>query len=313
MSPVDIGESGPIVPKVGKTSPKIPLPPRKPAPAFDNPDGDGFVIAFAEIPGLTAKGVLAKPFYFQCPPTEEFGPDFGWTFNDYTTLDRKTHSNPSSRNLTTVSFTTLLVEESWIDPRHLPARRGGKSGPRFAVAELPSGGVLGAVKLLKRLGETMTPFAMQAGQINLWGEWEPLGQDQPQMAVTLRSFRPVERAGERDARYLQVSLTEFEDAPDLRAISPPKPPIAGDGHKNTPSTDKNGRKLLARLNTAKLPKGRRTMYELAKHYYGATSAWRLIAKANGIKLTPSTDLWATLGHRRPAPVIAIPARPKAKS
>lgn len=288
--------------------PRLPAPSAGPgdpgplSPAPDRRDGPGMVVALSRIGGLTDDGVLEQPFYFQCPPTDEIGPQFSWVWNDYPTIGSGIHSNPNYAQLATVTFSSLVVDEVEI-------HRIGNNwipGPRYAVARLRAGrdqqdDPIGFVNYLTEIGDALTPFALQWGQPHLWGRWDHL------MPATLREFRPVEREGELDARYFTATFTEFPDAPRLRPVPAPRPP----GPHKAGGKGQNGQKILARLNSAHLSDSMKSLSLIAKHYYHSPSRWRLIVKATGglSGIGPNTDLRATVGKHKPPKTIIVPALP----
>jgi hypothetical protein len=172
----------------------------------------------------------------------------------------------------------------------------------------------------------MTPFALQVGSMVSMGQWEPLGRrSHAQLAVTLRAFHWESRAGEPDARYFTVQLTEFKDAPLLQKIIPPNL----SGQKNTGrashtrgaasnrggssggGTTASGQRLLAVLDPNDLNSKQRTLRAISVWAYGGTAPWRLILKASGLDgkgIGPDDDLRKALGSRKPPVKIKVPHR-----
>jgi hypothetical protein len=167
----------------------------------------GMIIVWSEIPNLTKAGVLSSGFVFQCAPSpDEFPVAYSWQWTDFGTLDGM-DSNPNYALLTTITWSTLVVDEM------LAPEPVGNPGQ----APLPT------IKRIKEIGDSMTPFQMQAGTPGMWKEWEPLGRDgSAAIAVTLRNFNVTERAGEPDARYLTITVTEFGNPPSMRDVQLPK-------------------------------------------------------------------------------------------
>lgn len=216
MAPVDVFKTGTGLQGDGAPRPTtVNVNPFGIAPV--SPADIGMIVVFHAITGYTKEGVLPEPFVFQCPPLESFSPKFGWAWNDYATLGYGPgggmHSNPQYGQLTTITFSSLFVDAGMVDPQ------GRIASPSYVVQPYLAG-PLRAIRVLKALGSSMTPFAMQAGQPALWGEWEPLGRKgQAAMAVTLRNFEPEERAGEPDARYFSITVSEFPDVPSQSDIA----------------------------------------------------------------------------------------------
>jgi hypothetical protein len=177
----------------------------------------GMIVVFSEIPGLTKAGVLSRPFFFQVPPLDAFSPKYAWNFNDYATIGFGMHSNPQYAQLATISFSSMFVDTMQ-----------GPRNPFYVVWPFTgSAGPLSGIKALRALGDSMTPFVMQAGQPELWNEWEPLGhRGRHALAVTLRDFSPEERAGEPDTRYFTITVSEFADAPAQSDLSVTRPSMA---------------------------------------------------------------------------------------
>jgi hypothetical protein len=270
----------------------VPAEPDALRPENDDRYGRGMIVALSRIPGLTGRNHLPRPLYFQCPPLEEMPRAYEWNWNDYPTLGVGTHSAPAYRQLPTVTFNSLFVDDTDI------YRAGAKlhAGPHFAVAGLREGDILKYIAILRDLGDSMTPFALQYGQPNLWGRWDYLH------AVSLRSFQTAERAGEIDARYFTVSFTEYPDAPRVRPAPPPAQPGARPG----------GRSVLATFNSSRLPYNLRTLALIAKRYYKAPARWRLIYQASHLSgVGPNTDLRKSkrAGRHKPPKKIIVPRKP----
>jgi hypothetical protein len=260
----------------GGSGPGIPTPP--PHEVAQN----GVIVALSRIEGFTKEGLLRNPFYFQCAPLETMPRDMSWQWTDYLTLGTGYHSQPNAPELEQWSFDSLFVDSD--HNRH------------YSLTKEKD--VLGLVDRLKALGDSMTPFQLQFGNPLLWGKWDVIS------GATIRGLHVEERAGELDARYFTVTFTEFPDAPTHRAV--PRDPT---GSKKT---KKHHKRYMAVLDSSRLPSGRNTMAELAKHYYGKVSDWRMIAKASGFgKYGPNTDLKATAGKWKPPAKVKIPWPPKA--
>lgn len=253
-----------------------------PPPPSHEPTSNGLVVVLSRVEGFTQKGLLSEPFYFQCAPLETMPRDMAWQWTDYLTLGTGYHSQPNAPNLESWSFDTLMVDDDW--------------GLWFTQTKKRD--LLGMVRELKKLGDSMTPFQLQFGNPQLWGEWDVVS------GATLRGLHVEERAGEPDSRYLTVSFMEFPDAPTHK-------PVPADPTKSKKKT--TDERYLAVLDSAKLPTHRDTMAELAKHYYGKVSDWRMIAKASGLtKYGPNTNLRTTAGKQKPPVKIKVPKPPKPK-
>ena len=261
--------------------------------------GRGTMVVLARIPGLTKPPILQRPLYLQCPALDSIGPQMSWTWNDYATLGIGMHSNPGYRTLATLTISSLVVDTTevfGVGPRW-------RAGPHFAITDLEQD-LIATMQRIRVIGDGMTPFALQYGQPRLWGRWEYV------KAVTLREFHWEERAGEMDARYFTLSVTEYPDAPNIRPVRGPNVP--GQGHRGGQVPGR-----LATLNSATLPAGKRTLAGLAKAYYKAPSKWRLIAKAShllryGVGSNTNLRDHKKIGRAHPPRKIIIPKLPKGK-
>lgn len=205
--------------------------------------GDGLRVAFHRIRGVTKEGVLGSdkrrtdiPFRFQCPPLDAFRNDSTVTGTDYTTIQNGVFTRMEDRELTTITFNTLftIAPAPWIVNPHM-------WDPKKAT------------KRLRKLLASKTAFRLVA--------WHPGPHIELNMMVTLRSLGSEERAGEIDAKYTDLSLTQWRD-PIIRRRKRNVWPIR---HKLTKKD---------------------TLSSLAKKYY------RDASKANQIKVyTPDLRHW----------------------
>lgn len=256
-------------------------------PIRPEPQGDGLIVALSAVQGFTNPHVLKAPFYFQCAPIDTMPQDYTWEWNDFQTVSSGYHSNPASPGLATYVFETMFVDN---DTQHW-----------FTL--IRNQHVLSLVDTLKALGDSMSPFQLQFGQPGLWGRWDVV------TGATLRALHVEERHGEPDTRYLTVSFTEFPDTPDIQPVPPP--PHVGGKHGTGAQNPAPRPGVLAILDSSKLLPGRRTLAQLAKHYYKSASAWRLIAKASGLTSTgPNVDLTTTIGKQHPPGKIVVPKQPR---
>lgn len=282
---------------------------RASVPSAPHLSGYGMSVMLQAIPGVTPakvfRGLPGNVFYFQCPPMDVFPVERSWTWDDYATINAGMHSNPSYRQLKTITFSTLLVDNAWIWEQGNTQIRG----PRFATASLPQAAdtILWAVDFLERLGNSLKPFQIAWGQQQLWGRWDG------HMVCTLRSYHSEERANEDDARYLTLSVTEYADADDVTLAPPPQPPGGNNTSHRGGYTTADGQKVIANLNSAQLPPSQDSLAELAKKYYGDPAMWKLIAKASGLTAVgPNTDLntSAAAGKKKPPARVVVPADPR---
>lgn len=214
---------------------------------------EGLLIKLSAIRGVTRRGYLKTPYYFQCPPTDEFSIAYGAERTTYRTIKAGEYSRKGGRNLRTITFDTLVL--LW--------------APFVLWPETTRGDIRSGVSRLITTTEKELVFRFQAAHIfgedgsSYWAD----------MPAVLTAFTPTERGGENDARYLNCQFQEWRDPVVKRE---------GKGRK------RYGYKDFPR--THKLTKTT-TLYGLAKKYYSSTKGWKWIAKANGIKKWgPSTPL-----------------------
>jgi hypothetical protein len=264
----------PTTETLGNFGIKVPRPKAQKAPA--EPHGQGQRVVLQRIPGLTARGILERPFLFQCPPLNEFPVQYGWDFIDFDTVGAGYRTRPGSSQLTSVSFDTLFVDEPVY--AHFAINKSVPANPIELVAEL------------RAIGDAKTPFQVVAGQPELWGVSYDVN-----MAATMRSLRSSEQAGERDARYVSVSFTEFP------GVTPAA--IAASVFQAGKQTDNSA---VAVLDVNQLGAGT-TLRDLSQRYYGTTTLWTVIGKASGIKVAASVDLRAHFRGTPTPPKIVVPA------
>lgn len=230
----------------------------------------GYIVRFSREPGLTKKGVLNYPFYFQVGPLEEVR--FGLTADhaEYTVLARKQLSRPSAKQLMTVQFRAIFLD-------YVPAWAS------FSHENFPDSGASDFVTRLRGQLRQMGPIHVCMGTPEYTGRWEL------DMPMTLRSIEATENAGEPDARYVDVQLTEFDEAElDVRA--------KGRRRKHGDQTVivtvyANGVvRPYVRAGSNPFPQdepqhpghGVPTLARIAQQVYGTSILWSRIAKANGI-------------------------------
>lgn len=251
------------------------------------PSGPGLVIVLRSIKKVTSPKVLKVPFAFQCPPLESLSRDGTFAFQQYDTISRGQFNRQQGRALKTISFTTVFVD--YDATFTLTANRNIGPNPVIEVAKLEA------------IRDHGTPFELVVGQQALWGRqdvhWGPRNQN----AAVISELRVEERAGEVDARYVTVTFQEYRSVHLLRNAI---------GGRNV--DPERGRKFPAHVKlTVKGTPHSTDLYSLAKHFYGEQSAWRLIAKANGIRnWAPSRSLVDYLKSRKESSLtLTIPSPP----
>lgn len=273
-------------PASGTGTPKATRPPR----------GAGTLVTMRAIDDLTDKDVLETPFHFQCPPLDTFAVSYSYGYNTYQTLRHGEMITPSGRALAVVSFRTLFLSynASW-------------------TFDVDRPNPLSATRALRRILHSGTPFALYVHNNDLWGRkdvhWSPKNGN----AAVLTSLDVEEAAGEPDTRYVNVSFQEYREPKLVRR------------RKGKRQSESRGRKLPAViLVTDKTGDWKRTdpghprsgknasLRDLAKHFYGEQSQWRIIAAhpKNGRlkKLAPGESIGKAMKGKEPLKIV-IPKPP----
>jgi hypothetical protein len=241
--------------------------------AVPEPHGRGLRVVMQRLP-VTAPGVLAQPFMFQVAPLDEYARQYGWDFTDYDTVASGYHTRPGSRQLATISFDSLFVDDDYA----------------FVINKQRPFNPVALADELRAIGDAQTPFQLLAGQPNLWGVYYDTN-----MAATMRSLRVSEKHGEPDARYFTIGFTEFRGLPASQLDAG----LLGD-------LSRSGNRLLAVLSIPELTARTATLRLISKKYYGTTSLWSAIAKASGLAAPGSVNLRDYYKNYHPQPKITVP-------
>lgn len=197
--------------------------------------GEGMRVQLGHIRGVSGKKLdKVLPFHFQCPPLEQIEFVFQYNHVEYETLANGQMSRRAGRMLTTVSFETLVVEgfHRFVVGRNMWDYKDTNR----------------ALKMINALGR---PVLLQMAH-----RWP---QTEFEMPVTLRQLSIIEKAGEPDGRYYNVSFSEWREAVVDRK---------GRGGGNWPryiKLDKND-----------------TLHSLATKHWGKPSESRYLGQVNGI-------------------------------
>jgi hypothetical protein len=232
--------------------------------------GDGVQVSLYAIPELTDKRVLKEPFYFQAPPLEQLTQQYRYNWTTFSTVSKGEFSRPSGRALSSLPLSTVFVDYDaiWTNLRQTRTL-GAQPINTQNIARNPAGryknvNPIQMVRKLILLQRSGTPFELIVGQHRLWGQqdvhWGPTNKN----AAVITDLQVEERAGEIDARYVTVTFQEYRSAGlNTRGVLE----LRG---RNYPKTVKVGRAATF------------TLQDIAREAYGEGSAWRRIAKANGI-------------------------------
>lgn len=155
--------------------------------------GQGMRIRLSYIHGVTHKKLRKDlPFYFQAPPLDSFAPSYAHAHGDYDTIEGVQYSRRGSKQLATVSFSTVNVIENHPWVIHHAHWRWGP-----------------VTRMFKEIVDRGYPLRLVT--------WDR-GQRTPEldMPVTLRSFVPTEKANEPDARYYDLDFVQWRDSASSR-------------------------------------------------------------------------------------------------
>lgn len=241
--------------------------------------GKGVVVTLQRLQSISyARDILPSPFRFQVSPLDELPQSYAWSYTDYETIGAGTHSRAGSPQLMVLEFSSVFLDRNYGWSRGKPTTNRDPHPVRL-------------VQELRALGDSMLPFQVIVHNDALWG----LDYD-VNMAATLRSFRPLERAGEDDARYYSIAFTEFRGIPKNELTQGLLTEVKAGGHT-----------YLAVYKIAHLPKGLRTMRALSKHHYKTATLWRVIAKASGFHgLSGTTNLYDHFHKKDPQRKVLVP-------
>lgn len=308
----------------------------------------GTLVTLKRIPGVTKKGVLHEPFYFQVAPLEEFGWDASGNWTDYQTISGGTFTRGGSRGLRTLTLTTMAVEynPTWAARANGKIHHDGDFGtvasrgaPRKGVLDLTivSGGGRRGGRNMSKTEYGMNkpdPYEMQKRLQWIEAQTTPImlvavtpGNAVPKRskrnkrkiigyrhrpdfkhAVTLRGLSVRERAGEPDARYFDLSFTEYR-RPQLRrqgySGDPRKKDLpvnmevgpAGIAREVNPNPTGNGGVAPWSGYVVGKKGSPATLRKLAKFFYGESSEWKRIAARNGLKDFGPSESLAKLPRR----------------
>lgn len=147
---------------------------------------DGLRLQISKIPGVTtgdSAKVLSAPYRFQCPPMDNFGYTRGKNYVRYTNYKGTEYGNPAGKLLVPMTFRTVLVE--W---------------GNFVIER--DFDVMAHVKRLGRLAEDDSVFRFLA--THQYNEAPDLD-----IGAVLESITITENAGEPDARYLDLTISQW--------------------------------------------------------------------------------------------------------
>ncbi|MET0604403.1 MAG: hypothetical protein ABW167_20625 [Baekduia sp.] len=230
--------------------------------------GEGLRVKLDPIEGLSTPGLLDDAgLLFQCPPMDEFSVDVAHSHTDYETLDLQ-HSRKGVPQLETVSFDTLVVDYGlYVVDDDAPE-----------VEEVSQ-----TLKLICLSGDPFMLTAAHALPPRGFSSWSAaLAGPEVQWPATLRSLRITEKAGEGDARYLNVNFVEYRPPVQKRqALGKARPggrkfPTVARLYADGTARDSNDHVLGKALVDPV------TLASLATFFYGDAARGADIQRANGL-------------------------------
>jgi hypothetical protein len=254
----------------------------------------GSQIVLGEIDGVTKHGLFRHDkYYFQCPPLDEFGTDFTYNWIDYDTIRKGQFTRDGGPQLAVVTFRTLVVDNN----SSYTVWRGGDNHNSRTDKREPGGpapDVIGVANDLDHIFHAGTPFNLRVWNKALYG------RPDVDMAVTFRTLSTRENHGEPEARYFDMSFTEYR-SPQLKQRGygknkkklPAVVQINGDGSCDEIKRDGKpiDRDHRTKIGDAKHPA---TLRKLSKHFYGNNKDWIHISHKNGIRNFGPDDSLAKL-------------------
>lgn len=243
---------------------------------------DGLAVVLARIPGLTRKDVLKTKYTFTVPPLNSFSRTRSHSHQEYDTIGAGQFSRPGGKELVSIQFETMAIayRPQW---GLVPVDSDWAPNPRLLSWEL------------EEICDSGTPFIFTA--------FDPLypAKNEFRMMATLRSVTVDMRAGEDDARYLDVAFREFRD-PTI--VERGRTKTKGHTHRLPTTVVVQASGVAYEVTSA----GKRgativtkpiTLAGLAKHFYGSSAQWRKIVAVNGhLRDWPQNGSLAALGERR---------------
>lgn len=227
--------------------------------------------------GVTLGDVLRVPMRFQAPSLNQLQRAYQFNWATYDTVRLGQKSRPDGRQLLTLDVDTLLMTLDTADASTGVVVWRGRSDPQRMLDEL-------------RWIQGYTPgsqpqvFRLVLSQPEVWGSHAIVN-----MLAVITGVTATQQQNEQGAEYVTVSFEEFSANEQI---------------------ERKQRPVSHGQATWRLHAGD-TLYEIAKKsHFHQPSAWKTIAKANGIAgVSPSSasDLaaWAKKHHKA---TIAIPAK-----
>lgn len=226
--------------------------------------------------GVTTGDVLRVPFRFQVPTLSDLSRSHQYNWATYDTVRVGQRSRPQGRQLLNLQVDTMLMDGPAADAASGTVIWKGIRAPQRMIQELRW--IMGDLP-----GSQPQVFRLVLSQPAVWG-----GHPIVNMLATLTALQPTQRTEEIGTEYISATFLEYPVDEQIARKQRPQ------SHGATRWTLKRGD----------------TLYEIAKKsHFHRPSAWKLIARANGITgVSPSSAselaAWAKKHHKT---TIIIPA------
>lgn len=237
----------------------------------------GVRIVMRREPGVTKSDILRVPFRFQTPSMSDLDRAYEYDWATYDTVRVGQKSRPQGRQLLEVQINTMFMDGPAAHASQGAVIWRGPAEPQRMLGELRW--IMGYER-----GSTADVFRLVLSQPAVWGSVAIVN-----MLATIITVEPVQHQDEIGTEYVGITFLEF---PLDEEIARKQRPQAQGATRWT-------------LHTGD------TLYEIAKKSaWHQPSAWKTIAKANGITgVSPSSfeelSAWATKHHKT---VLTIPAK-----
>lgn len=217
----------------------------------------------------TQKGILDQPFVFPAPPLNQLQIALAYNWGDYDTISAGQFSRPSSMQLTTIQFDSIIVADDYPWVFYNPLRSRG-----LDIDEM--GRELG--KILR----SGSPFNFKIEEARFKPDSSGLASSVTYdfgtspvltMLATLRTLSKTKQAGEPDALYITCGFTEHRIAGTTEKK-------LGSNNNGTGAGGKGGedsRSLPTSLDFSSLSG---SLQDLAVKYYGSAARWTYIRDSN---------------------------------
>lgn len=229
---------------------------------------DGLKITMRRAANLTPSGILRVPMRFQTPPLGDLARDYGFQWSTFDTVSGGQRARPMGAQLLEQPIDVMLMDRLAAEATSGVVVWDDAPYPQRILNELRF--IAGIDQ--DRKGKH-APFRLIINQPAIWGA--PIINT----VAVLTRVAPTQRAGHLATEFLSLTFLEY---PELNAGRQRRHERPAKRHKIHFGVD--------------------DLHELAKRYLHRASAWRDIAKANGIKgVSPGSEAelakWAKRHHK----------------